>query len=219
VEGASRPGSSSGDGSCLMSVDLASVLNDIIPTLGAASTADLDWCSTTELYNYADEEMKRLAASTSLWVSSVAIALAQNQAVVSLPSGCVSVIHVAWNYSPLRPASVWELAALDGAYPSTSYVPSRFSLDANLPGTLTIYPVPSTAGTLQVTFSGVLPDIASGSTVLPIASPLQDIFGLAMIGAARRKESDGCMAEVADHCEQRLEVYRSVLKQYFGEAS
>ena len=62
------------------------------------------------------------------------------------------------------------------------------------------------------------PTVQQGSSVLPIASPIGDYFGYAMLAEARRKESDAAMPEMADHFKQRVDLYEQILTQYFGEA-
>jgi hypothetical protein len=200
-------------------VDIANVIGDILPALGAANLGDLDWCTQAELYQFADEANKRLAARAGVWVERYgAQDVPAGAAVQPAPAGHVDTIHVSFSGSPLRPASARELASLDANWPAAQNTPKRFSMDAGAPGTITLYPNPSAPGTMATIYHRFQPTIQSGSSLVPIASPVQDYFAYAMLAEARRKESDAAMPEMAEHFAQRLELYAQVLTRYFGES-
>jgi hypothetical protein len=200
-------------------VDIAAVIQDILPALGATSQADLDWCTQAELYQFADEANKRLAARVGVWVDRYAWqTVTTGQPSLAAPLGHVDTIHVSWNGSPLRPTSVRELEGLDASYSTTeAAVPDRFSMDLGAPGTITVYPINTMVGTAEVIFHRFQPQIALGNSLVPIPSPLQDYFGYSMLAEARRKESDAAMPDMADHFAQRVSLFEQVLTQYFGE--
>ena len=196
-------------------VDLANVITEILPALGAAHLGDLDWCTEAELYDYADEAAKRLAHRVGVWVDRVA-AQTLTAGIASVPTGHVDTIHVSYSNKSLRPASVRELSSLDATWSGTTGTPTRFSMDAGTPGTIVAYP--SKTGTVAVIYHRFQPAVAHGASTIPIATPVQDYFAYSMLAEARRKESDAAMPEMADHFQQRVDLYEQILTAYFGEA-
>lgn len=203
-------------------VDLANTINDLLPTLGASSLADLDWCTESELYQWADEAAKRLSHRVGVFVTrDTSISLAAGTATYSTPTGHVDSIHVSVlpaSGSPLKlfPSSVEELASLDSTWPTTTGPVTRYSMDAAGIGTITVYSIPTTTGTLAVIYHEFLPQIQAGNSAVPVCSPVSDYFQYAMLAGARRKESDHTMLDMADHFEKRVEMYEQVLEHYFG---
>jgi hypothetical protein len=200
-------------------IDLANVIGDILPALGAASLADLDWCTAAELYNYADEANKRLGHRVGAWVERATQTLNALQTAANAPTGHVDTIHASFQGAALRAATAQELASFDATWNQTqASAPTRFSMDAGAPGTIVPYPLTTVQGTMAVIYHRFQPTIAQGASVAPIASPIQDYFGYSMLAEARRKESDAAMPEMADHFDERVALYEQILKHYFGEA-
>lgn len=208
-----------GGGAAPAGVDIANVISEILPALGATSLADLDWCTEAELYQFADEANKRLAHRTGVWVERYGNQTVDAEFYIQPVPYChVDTIHCSFNGVALRPTSVRELEALDSLWTKSQGTPNRFSMDANPPGTITLYPPNESAGTMATIYHRFRPAIQSGSSTLPIASPIQDYFGYSMLAEARRKESDAAMPEMADHFDQRVKLYEQMLVHYFGEA-
>lgn len=205
-------------GPAFTGVDLANVLADILPALGATSFGDLDWATQGELFQWLDEANKRLGNRAGFWVERYGNqTLNVATASVSVPVGHVDTIHVSFNGSKLRPAGVRELAALDPSWPSTTGpAPARFSMDAGAPGTITTYPITNTLGTLAIVYQRFQPTVVSGSSVIPIPTPVEDYFGYSVMQEARRKESDAAMPDMADHFGQRVDLYLQVIEHLWG---
>jgi len=206
-------------GTAASGIDIAAVIGDILPALGATGFGDItDWCSQTELYNWSEEAANRLAHRVGAWVNRYGLQTV-NPGDFSFvpPADLVDAIHVSWNGASLRPTTALQLAALDAAWQLTASTPARFSMDA-LPGLAALYPGVTSTGDAAIIYHQRQPPIQLGQSVIPIASPVQDYFGMAMLGEARRKESDGAMPEMADHFAQRVALYEQIFEHYWGPA-
>lgn len=201
----------------LAGVDLAQVIGDLLPTLGASSLADLNWCMASELYQWADDSAKRLARKAGVFVErDTSISVANGVAVYPLPARHVDTIHVSIGGVRMRPASVQDLEALDSTWPSSSGIVERYSMDADGMTSITLYRIPTGAGAMAVIFNSYPATIAAGSSLVSAASPVADYFMYAMLAEARRKQSEGAMPEMAEHFDQRVGMYEEIFKQYFG---
>jgi hypothetical protein len=204
-------------GPTIPGVDIANVIYDILPALGATSLGDLDWCTETELFQWADEAAKRLARTAGVWVeidSSTAVMPSTSN--YSAPVDHIDTIHVHLGTTVLRETSVRELLALDGSWQTSPGAVTRYSMDAGDPGTITIYQIPTAAGTLTVIYHQYPAQIEAGASLIAVASPIQDYFGYSMLAEARRKESDASMPEMADHFDQRVALYEQVIEHLWG---
>jgi hypothetical protein len=205
-------------GGSLATLDLSAVSADILPALGAGSFGDLDWCTQAELYNFADEAARRLAAKASVWVNRYG-----NQTVnpgtqpAPAPADMIDAIHISWNGASLRPASALDLESYDSGWQTAAGVPARFSVDAGL-GQIFLYPAVQTTGTMAAIYHQVQPQIESGATAVRAPGVFWDYFAAAMIAGARRKESEQAMPEMADHLEQRMVLFLQIAEAYWGSA-
>jgi hypothetical protein len=204
-------------------LDLATVLDGVLPALGASSLADLDWTSEAELYKFADEGNKRLAQKIGGWVDrSAAVAVTSGSAQVSMPTGYVDLIHASIAGAYLRPTSALELSALDVNWTTAAEgflsPVRRISMDALGPTQGLLYPIPASSTTAAVIYHRFQPTIQAGSSTIPVASPVADYFAYAMLAEARRKESDQTMPEMAAHFDERLALFEQIFERYFGEA-
>ena len=206
-------------GPAIAGVDLANTILDILPTLGASGLSDLDWCTQAELYQWADEAAKRLSHRVGVFVErDTSTALVSGTATYPTPTGHVDTIHASVLPSvKLLPSSVQELAALDATWSKTAGPVTRYSMDAAGIGTITVYQIPTAAGTLAVIFHKFIPQIQAGASAIPVCSPVADYFAYAMLAGARRKESDHTMLDMADHFDKRVDMYEQILTHYFGE--
>jgi hypothetical protein len=200
-------------------IDVADVITGILPALGATSFADIaDWCTQTELYQWADECSKRLAHRSGIWVDRApTVTVTAGTATAAVPDGHIDTIHVSLGGTPLRPASALELEALDPSWAAQG-TPNRFSMDAAPVGNIRLYPTPSQSGTAAVIYHRFQPTVQAGQSVLPIPSPLGDYVAFSIMAEARRKESDGAMPEMADHFDERVGLYEQLIEHYWGPA-
>lgn len=206
------------EGLVVAGVSIDQVISDILPALGATSLQDLDWATNTELYQWADEAIKRLSHRCGVFVvrddvsTTLTIGLSQYQ----VPPGHIDTIHVTLAGLSLRATTVAELEALDGTWAETEGAVTRFTMDAIGVGFITLYMIPTAAGTLAWIFHQFPPaEITSGS-IVDVPSPMADYTAYAMVGEARRKESDRAMPEVAEHCDQMMALMEEVACAYWG---
>lgn len=206
-------------GPAIAGVDIAAVILELLPTLGAGSLADLTWCLPDELYQFADEAAKRLGHRAGVFVErDTSTAVLAATPAYPTPARHIDTIHVSLGGQRLRPASVGDLASLDTTWPLTTGIVQRYSMDAGGPGTITLYRIPEAPGTLAVIFHQFPPTIASGSSALAVATPVADYFACAIVAEARRKQSESAMPEMAEHFDQRCAMYEQIFKSYFGGA-
>ncbi|HTB10938.1 MAG TPA: hypothetical protein VK752_05180 [Bryobacteraceae bacterium] len=209
------------EGAIVAGVSADAVIADILPALGATSLADLDWASNTELYQWADEAVKRLSHRCGVFVErDTSTTTVSGTSQYPTPAGHIDTIHVTLNSLPplpLRATTVAELEALDGNWATTVGGVGRFSMDADGTGFITLYQVPVLGGqSLTWIFHQFPPvEITTGSTV-DVPSPMGDYLAYAMVGEARRKESDRAMPEVAEHCDQMMALMEEVACAYWG---
>lgn len=207
-------------------LDVQLALNDVIYRLGFASATELNssesYVTGVELFQFADDEAKRLAARCGIFVTfDTSITVNAGTPQYSLPGNHVFTI-AAWlieatSLQILRPTGVGELFALDGNWSNTSGDARRMSFDAGPIGTITLYPNPVNGGTLEQICqeypSGTLGPSSSTLLLPPI---LRDLFSYAMLTGARGKESDAAMPEMVDHFKQRLALYEQVCEHLWG---
>lgn len=205
-------------GTSIAGVSADQVIADILPALGASSLGDLDWASVTELYQWSDEAIKRLSHRCGVFVvrdtTNVTI---DGTSQYPVPAGHIDTIHVTLGTLSLRATTVGELEALDENWALSAGVVNRFSMDADGIGFVTLYQIPLVNGTTVAWIFHQFPPaaITSGSTV-DVPSPMGDYLAYAMVGEARRKESDRAMPEVAEHCDQMMGLFEAAAGAYWG---
>lgn len=204
-------------GTTIAGVSADQVIGDILPALGASSLTDLNWCSATELYQWSDEAVKRLSHRCGVFVArdtSTTTVIGTSQ--YPVPAGHIDTIHATLAGLSLRATTVAELEALDGTWAVTEGGPvNRFSMDADGTGFITLYQIPTSAGTLAWIFHEFPATIAEGG-IVDVPSPMGDYLAYAMIGEARRKESEAAMPEVSSHCDQMMGLMEQAATAYWG---
>jgi hypothetical protein len=208
-----------------MACNVADSVADVWFRLGFLSSTELatnaHWVTLAELYQFADDAGKRLSYTAGLFaVVDPSISVLAATAAYSLPASHVFTIFACIVYAGqatqiLRMSSVGQLFAFDANWPTTSGDPTRASLDAGGVGTLTLYPIPISNGTLNQ-ICQEYPAIASGSPSVAVSPVLQDYFSYALLAGARGKESDFAMPEIAAHAKARMDMYDQVAQQLWG---
>jgi hypothetical protein len=210
-------------GPAIAGVDVDQIIGDLMPALGAGSLADLSFASEAELYQWADEAVKRLSHRCGVFVfRDTSTSIESEQSAYPVPQGHIDTIHaslVPVTGAPLslRATTSAELGALDGTWKQSLGPVTRFSMDADGTEFLTLYMAPAaTGGTLAWIFHRFPAEIQSGATAVDVASPIGDYLTYAMLGEARRKQSEMAMPEVADWCDARLALMEQVITAYWG---
>jgi hypothetical protein len=180
-------------------------------------SAPASWVTPAELYQWADEAAARLAYAAGLFVTwDTSVAIQAGTAVYELPAAHVFTLYAMAGAQPLRITRVADLWALDARWPTTTGDPQRCSFDAGRVGTVTIYPSPASGGTLGQVCQETPATIQAGASAVALPTVLQDYFSYAMLAAARGKESEARMEEMARHFGERLRLYEQVIAQLWG---
>jgi hypothetical protein len=208
--------------------DVANCLADLWFRMGFldANDANVDdrWVTVDELYEFGDEAVKALARSSLVFLTyDTSIAVTPPTATYALPAGHVLtegawLLYAGQPLQLLRLTSVGQLFALDSEWSATQGNPTRLSLDAAGVPNCVLYPVPTASATLAQVMQALPPDVIAGASSLPLSPVLQDAFTYACLGAARGKESDSRMDEIAAHCKERVDLYAKVAAHLWGSA-
>lgn len=198
-------------------IDLRDSLSDLYPQLLASGASDLIYWTEDELYRYFDDAAKRLARNAGVFVErNTSITTVIDTGTYNLPAKQISTIHVSFDDSALRAASVQEFEALDETWQDADYdTPARW---AQIVETIALYPPPDAAETLAIV-RHVFPAAVSPTQQM-ISAPvvLRDYFRYFAQAAARGKESKGAMPEVAAWLGQLSGMYEDVARSYWGTA-
>jgi len=202
-------------------MDTANSVSDVLYRLGFQSSGDIalstSWVTVAELYQWADEAAQKIAYASGVFCTADASLTAiASTAEYALPASNVFTLATFLNGVVLRMTAVRDLWALDATWPATSGPATRASLDASGVGTITLYPVPTVGGTLTQIAEEYAPTIALATSTVALPTVLQDFFSYAMMAGARGKESDAFMPEVAQHFEDRMSLYESVIQHLYG---
>jgi hypothetical protein len=205
-----------------LGVDLADVIAELIPQLGAGTEADLVFWTAAELYQFADEGAKKLARGAGVFIDRDTFTeIAAITPTYNLPARHISTIHASIDTRALKETGVDELEARDNAWPAAiadANGPQRFLEDATV-GSVLVYPMPAaTAGHLAVIFNRFPETVAAGNTTLSMPLAVRDWFRFYIEAAARAKESKGAMPEVAGWFTQLTGMYEQVARSYWGGA-
>jgi hypothetical protein len=210
-----------------MSCDVANAVNDTWYRLGFQNAADASnaqtWVTQAELFQFADDAVKRLARNSSVFLTyDISTGVTAGVASYPQPTGEVLTAGAWLLYTPpavqlLRITTAAELWALDATWPATTGDPKRLSMDAQGATTKVLYPKPVRSATLALVIVQQPATVAAGASVLPVSPILQDFFTWSAIAGARSKESDSRMQEVSDHLNERLNLLEQVLSHLWGE--
>ncbi len=198
-----------------MAISIATAITNLLPALNADALANLIWWTETELYEFAEEAARRLARSAAVFVETEQIAVSGGTASYTLGARSIATVHVSLGNTRLRPASVRELEALDTGWEATTGTPKRWTHALGI-DSIRIYPEPTAGGTLEVVHHQHPPEITSAAPTVAAPAPLAGYFGQAILAAARAKEGDAAMPEVAAHARERLALYERVCQAYWG---
>jgi hypothetical protein len=206
-------------------MDLATeVMPNAMFALHALTVSDLEQWSQTELWEWADERVKALAANYGLFVERTGltetgdIPFAAKQNLIPLPADHLATVRVESAGVLIKPANVVEIQSYDDDWDETTGpVITRWIGDALRVPFITPYPKPLAAGTLSLVYEQEAPAISATETVMPhLASVAGDVVTLHMIAEARRLETDAQIPECVSFAEQLAALYSKVIESYFG---
>lgn len=202
-------------------IDTAACVNDTVYRLGFQSLADLaanaQWLIQAELYQFADDAVRRLSYEVGLFIGyDNSITAVAGTAVYNLPASHVFTLAAWLDQQPLRITTVRDLWALDGTWSLTTGLSKRCSMDAGSVGTITLYPNPELGGTLAQICQEFPATISALASTVQLPSVLQDYLTYAQLAAARGKESQARMEEMAAHYGQRMAMYEQIMEHLWG---
>lgn len=190
------------------------IVAKLLPALNATAAGDLVFWTEAELYEFADE-LAQAVSRFGIFVERSEIAVTSGSAAYSLPVRFAALFHLSLNNTSLSAAGVDELEALDSSWPTAAGTVSRYVLDVVGLSTVTLYKIPGAPGTLTLLVS-TYPAIANSSAIARAASPVGDYWKYGILKAARSKEGEGMMPDVAAHCRERMSLYEALFERYWG---
>lgn len=197
-------------------VSVATIIEKLIPSLNAASLAELSSWTETELYQFADEALKALGRAAAVFITRTPLPIAAGDSAVTLPSGHAGTLHASFNGAILRPANDDELTALDAGWQTASGTPKRFCMDTAGLAQLRLYKIPTVAGSVDV-IHGLQPaDVTRAAPNVSAPAPIGLMLRYSILGAARRREGDECMPDVSAHFDELLKLFGSAARAYWG---
>jgi hypothetical protein len=206
-------------------LDALNSFQDAIYRLGFLNPAEItsvSWTTEAELFQFADEALKKIAYSSGVFLTvDSSITAVAGTAAYALPATHVFTVAATLMLGGgvlqlLRPTPVRDLWALDANWSTSTGTAARFSLDAGAVGTITLYPNPIAGGTLAQVCQEFPATLTPAASTVALPTPLQDYVSYAMLAGARGKESDAQMTDMAAHYQQRCALYEQVIDHLFG---
>lgn len=182
------------------------------PLLNATSETDAVFWTAAELWQFADEEAKRLARGGTVFVETASQSTVIGGGSYSLPPRHMATIEAVAGTQALRAGSVEELAARDRDWATrTGAQPSHYAQDSNGLDLITLYPAPLSVMALAILHVQHPSEVAVGSPSVTAPEVLRDEFFFATLAGARGKETPGAMPDVAKWCGGVAALYREVV--------
>jgi len=199
-------------------IDVSAVIDRLLPDLNADVMADLAFWTETDLYKYADEGVQRIARACGVYVDRTTATMVSGTAEYATPARHLSTLQIDINGSALRPASVRDLEALEDTWEASTGTPTRFVQDYQGTAKVRLWKKPTAGGTLAWIYQQLPPDVTKAADTLDGSGPMEDVITFSVIAAARSRECDGSMPEVAAHCEERLAQFEQIFTHLWGGA-
>jgi hypothetical protein len=219
--GTSPPAAGSGQ-----TLDVLAAYNDVWYRLGFGTQNEISstsWVTAAELFQSADEAAKKLSYDAGVFITyDNSVSVVAGTAVYNLPATHVFTIAAVvidagtGAIRPLRITRVADLFALDATWQATTGTPARASMDAGAVGTVTLYPQPIANGTFGQICQEFPAAVTQQTSTLALPTVLQDYFSYIMLAAARGKESEAAMPEMAAHFRERVKLYEQLIEHLWG---
>ena len=198
-------------------IDVAQVIDELLPSLHSDSRANLIWWTDNELLQWADESLKRLSRLAMVFVGRAGAALTvPGTAAHAVPERHVSTLHVSYDGDPLRPSTQTELEALDSAYRTRAGTPTRWYQELLGMASTGLYPVPDAEEAIGTVYEGFPVEVNASQTLVAAPGPLRGYLAMAILAEAYGREGQAEAPDIAVHCRGRLELYHSIFQAYFG---
>jgi hypothetical protein len=200
-------------------INTVNVIAQLLPMLHSDSVADLVFWSQSDLIDWMDEGLKRLARVAGWNVErDASITTANGTAAYALPARQEATLYVSLGNTPLRPASMIELEARNSAFQSTPGTPDHWYEDGQ-GANVAVSPVPTTAVALPLIISAwpVALDAAQVNTLVQAPAAFAGYLTFYTLQQAYAREGESEMPDVAEHCASRCQMYESLFSHYFGK--
>jgi hypothetical protein len=202
-------------------IDTTQVITNVLPALHAASTGDLYFWQQSDLIEYMDEALKRLARLAGVFVQrSTSAVSAVGIPTYPLPTNEVAILHQSYLTTPLRPAGMIELESRDPNYRTTPGTPDHWYADQLGDYTIGFAPVPNHAGdSMPLIYTALAPDldVAQVNTLVTAPVPLMGYLTMCILAEAYGREGEAEMPDLAEHCRGRIDMYESMMTEYYGQ--
>lgn len=207
-------------------MDWTSLTPWILQSLNAPTLAQLANWTETELYQYAEEALHDIGGRMLLIVQyDDSTALVQDQALYPVPAEHIVTIYVAADGATLEATTVGEMEALDDDWEeaASASAPARWIGNASGLGYIRVYPPKNGAGVLALIFQMHPPDMpvpAAGQPLeIKMPAPVGDYLAAKSLEAARRRQGDGQMLDVAQGFNNLGQIFEKAMQAYWGSGS
>lgn len=202
-------------------IDTTQVIDDLLPSLHAATRADLTFWTEGQLIQWMDEALKRLARVACVFVGRAANTLTvAAQATYTLPPRHVATLHASYLAAQLRPSGTRELEARDPAYQTTAGTPAYWYQDLQGNTAIGLAPVPDTSDqAIPMIYEGWPPELDAGrqNTLVAAPPPLKGYLAFSILAQVYGTEGEMEMPDLAAHCRARRDLYDQLFVSYYGK--
>lgn len=201
-------------------IDADQVVDELLPSLHAASAADADlsFWTRNDLIQWMDEGLKRLARKAAVFIGRQASILSvPGTATYAHPLQHISTLHVSFGSTSLRPAAVIEIEARDPNFVTTPGTPDHWYENLLGQDAIGLTPVPDSEESIPQIYEGWPTALAADQTKAAAPAPVKGYLAMYVLAEAYGREGEMEMPDVAQHCKARVEFYEQIFQRYYGE--
>jgi hypothetical protein len=202
-------------------IDVDQVIEECLPSLHAATRAELGPWTAGNLLEWLDEGLKRLSVIAGVFITRATTLTVPAQPSYASPPRHISTLHVSLDAVPLRPAGTLELEARDAGYLTTAGTPDHWYQDLLGMNMIGLAPVPDAEQTMASIYESWPETVDAGgqNTLVPAPGPLKGYLAMYLLAEAYGREGEMEMPDVAQHCRARLELYHQIFQSYYGKGN
>ena len=200
-------------------INTTTLIANLLPDLHSDSLAHLNFWSGSDLIQWCDEAVKRLARACMIFCErDTSITTAGGTATYSLPTRHIATIHASYGTSALRPAAQIDLESRDPAYQTTAGPPDHWYEDKLGTSTIGLAPVPTVAVSVPLLISAAPSDLDVGqlNVLVQAPAPLKGYLAFSVLAAAYGREGESEQPDLAQHCAERVRMFQQILSHYYG---
>jgi|SRR5215831_4223838 len=198
-------------------INVTQVVDELLPSLHAATRAELVFWTETDLLQWVDEAAKRLSRVAYCFIErDTATTTVLGQTRYPLPARHVTTLHVSYGMTPIRPSGILELEMRDSVFGMTQGTPDHWFEDLQAGAQIGLSPVPNVISSIPIIFAAYPPEINIGNQQLSAPVPLKGYLAMSVLEQAYKREGEMEEADVAAHCMARRQMYEQILSNYYG---